>query len=245
MGNDFDWFSFHPYGWTAGEFFRFADQIQAYARKKGRQDLRLMITEWDFWIQGRQKFDYMMTRWFAAVQRQDLLGTIHYRLWQYVEPIYMFGVLWAGWGPKDAVGEKGTPIHDAYDAFWIWRDFRGRRVASTKTLDTQGAAPGLLDHLHLDGSRSPGKLNAVVYYDWAYGGTGYKDYVRGLNYPKITVTLRLLLPTTAKERKLTVSAATGEGFRVVRKGVAIPGGRNEHVESIDIEPLTALSVTVE
>ena len=45
VGNDFDWFSFHPYGWTAGEFFRFADQIQAYAREKGRQDLRLMITE--------------------------------------------------------------------------------------------------------------------------------------------------------------------------------------------------------
>jgi len=244
VGTDFDWFSFHPYGWTPGEFFRFADQVQAYARAKGHRDLKLMITEWDFWIQGRQKFDYLMNRWFAAVQRRDLLGTIHYRLWQYVEPIYMFGILWAGWGPKDVVGEKGTPIHDAYDAFWIWRDFRGQRVACSKTLDTAGAPPRLLDHLHADASRTAGKLNALLYYDWAYGGTGYKDYARGLAYPKVAVSLKLALPASPAARTLTISRATGEKFEAVKTAIPIPAGRTEHTETIEIEPLTALSVTV-
>jgi hypothetical protein len=187
----------------------------------------------------------MMTRWFASVKREDLLGTIHYRLWQYVEPIYMFGVLWAGWGPKDVVGEKGTPIHDAYDAFWIWRDFRGQRVAYAKTLGTKDASARLLDHLHLDGSRSVGKLNAILYYDWAYDGTGYKDYARGISYPKAKVALKLVLPPSDKPRKLTVAKATGEGFEVVKKDVAIAGGASDHLEAIEIEPMTAMSITIE
>ncbi|HPD16786.1 MAG TPA: hypothetical protein PLE19_17705 [Planctomycetota bacterium] len=244
-GGEIDWLSFHPYGWTASEFYRFTDGIQAYARSKGLSNLKLMITEWDFWIQGREKFDYMMTRWFASVPREDLLGTIHYRLWQYVEPIYMFGVLWAGWGPKDVVGPRGTPIHDAYDAFWIWRDFRGRRVATTKALASADTSPRLLDHLHLDASENGGKLNALLYYGWAYDGTGYKDYAKGIAYPRVKVSLKLALPPATAARNLTISRATGEGFEVLAKGVAIPAGAKEHVQAIEAEPLTAYSITVE
>ncbi len=244
-GGEIDWLSFHPYGWTASEFYRFTDEIQAYARSKGLKGLKLMITEWDFWIQGREKFDYMMTRWFASVPREDLLGTIHYRLWQYVEPIYMFGVLWVGWGPKDVVGAKGTPIHDAYDAFWIWRDFRGRRVATAKALASPDASSRLLDHLHLDASQSDGKLNALLYYGWAYDGTGYKDYAKGVNYPIVKVNLKLTLPPSTAARKLTISKATGEGFEVIAKDVAVPAGAKEHVQAIEVAPLTAYSITVE
>jgi uncharacterized membrane protein len=244
-GQYIDWFSFHPYGWTSGEFFRFIDQIQAYARQKGYRNLKVMITEWDFWIQGRQKFDYMMVRWFDAVKRPDLLGALHYRVWQYVEPIYMFGVLWAGWGPKDVVGKAGEPIHDTYDAYWIWRNFRGQRHASTKALKTAGAPPGLLDHLWVVASRAGGKLAALLYYDWAYDGTGYKDYAKGINCPKVSVQLRMALPDGLKGRKATISRATGEGFEVVRQGIAIPDGAREFTDTIEIEPLTAYAVTVE
>ncbi|HUT00958.1 MAG TPA: hypothetical protein VM031_00780, partial [Phycisphaerae bacterium] len=245
VGKDFDWFSFHPYGWTPGEFFRFADEVQAYARKTGHNDLKLMITEWDFWIQGRQKFDYIMLRWFAAVRREDLLGTIHYRVWQYVEPIYMFGVLWAGWGPKDVVGQPGTPIHDTYDAFWIWRDFRGRRVRTAKTLTTPGAAPRLLDHLHVDASTSGQRLNAMLYYDWAYGGTGFKDFAKGANYPRVKVRLRLLLPEGLAGKAVTISQATGEGFKVIKKDVRLDKGQKVYTDTIEVAPLTGISVTVE
>jgi len=244
-GQYIDWFSFHPYGWTTDEFFRFIDGIQDYARAKGYHDLKVMITEWDFWIQGRQKFDYMMVRWYESVKRTDLLGALHYRLWQYVEPIYMFGVLWAGWGPKDLVGPRGTPIHDAYDAYWIWRNFRGQRQQCTKTLDTKDVSPKLLDHVWADASRDGEKLNALLYYDWAYGGTGYKDYAKGLNYPRVTIKARLLLSTSGKDRTLTICKATGEGSSVVKKGVPVPAGAKKAVETFELEPLAALSLVVE
>lgn len=240
VGDDFDWFSFHPYGWTAEEFFEWVDEIQAYARQKGRNNIKIMITEWDFWIHGREKFDYMMRRYFTAVKRDDLLGTIHYRFWEYMEPIYRFGVVYS-YNKED----WGNPMHDSYDAFWIWKDFRGQRVETAKTLDPPDATPKLLDHLHLDASRSGDKLSAVLYYDWAYDGTGFKDYAKGLQYTAVKVDLKMVLPPSDKERTVTIRKATGEGFEVLKRDGRVPAGAKDHTETLQVAPMTALAVTVE
>ena len=150
-GGCFDWLSFHPYGWTTDVLFAFLQDVQNYHVKKVGKPVELFITEWDFWIQGRQKFDYMMVRNFDAVKHEDVPCALHYRLWQYCEPIYMFGVLWAGWGPQGIVGAQGTPMHDAYDAFWLWRDFRGQPRAGYYGCARRGLA-------QVAGPPAPGRL---------------------------------------------------------------------------------------
>ena len=177
-GANVDWISRHPYGWTGEMIFKLEDDIQAYAQKKGYKQIQFIVTEWDYWIQGRPKFDYMMKRYFEAVKRDDLLGTLHYRLGQYDEGGYLFGVLWVGWGPAGVAGAKGTPMHDAYDALWSFKDFRGVRVPVQKVWggpNMGGPIPGAVDHLLVDASRNGSALDAVLYCDWAYDGTGYKD----------------------------------------------------------------------
>jgi hypothetical protein len=61
----------------------------------------------------------------------------------------------------------------------------------------------------------------------------------------VKVSLKLTLPPSATARKLTVSKATGEGFEAVKKDVAIPPNQSEHTETVNIEPLTAISITIE
>jgi len=242
VGPDFDALSFHPYGWTFDVLFPFLQSVEDYYVQKVGRHVELMITEWDFWIQGRQKFDYMMRRNYRAVVFPDLVCALHYRLWQYNEPIYFFGVLWAGYGPGE--GKKGQPMHDAYDAFWTWRNFRGERVEIKKELVGKDVSEKLLDHVHADASRGEGGLNTVLYYDWAYGGTGYKDFVKGLNYPKVKVNLKLKLPEGLKGRTLTISQATGEGFSDLKKGSPLQDGQKEYAESIDLVPLRGVSVII-
>ncbi|MCY3021597.1 MAG: hypothetical protein NTW87_21495 [Planctomycetota bacterium] len=242
VGADFDALSFHPYGWTLDVLFPFLQSVEDYYVQKVGRHVELMITEWDFWIEGRQKFDYMVRRNYRAVAVPDLVCALHYRLWQYGEPIYLFGVLHCDWGVGK--GKAGTPMHDAYDAFWIWKDFRGERVESRKTLAGNDVSEKLLHHVHADASTGDGRFNAVLYYDWAYGGTGYKDFARGLAYPKVKVNLKLQLPEALMGKKLTLSEATGQGFSDLKKDVPIPDGQKEYTDSIEMAPLTAVSVTV-
>ena len=103
----------------------------------------------------------------------------------------------------------------------------------------------MLDHLHLDGCKDGDKLGAMLYYDWAYDGTGYKDYVRGVNYPTVKVDLALRITPSDKERTLTISKATGEGFQVVKQNVKVAAGQKEVAETIDIAPLTGYAITVQ
>jgi hypothetical protein len=243
-GGSYDWLSFHPYGWTPEVLFPFMESIADYAAKEGHPT-KLLITEWDFWIQGREKFDYMMQRNFEAVKYENVVTAIHYRLWQYQEPIYMFGVLWEGWGVAGVAQPKGSPMHDSYDAFWIWRDFRGERVQADTRLEAKDVTEKLLKHVRVSGSVGQGKAAAVLYYDWAYGGTGFKDFAKGVNYSKVLVDLKLVLPPSDKERTVTVSKATGEGFEIIKKGIKVPAGQKEYADTIEIAPLTGIAVTVE
>ena len=241
---DLDWISCHPYGWTGERVFEQQDKIAAFQKEHGLRSIPFIITEWDFWIQGREKFDYMMLRDFQAVQRTNLIGTLHYRLGQYAEPVYLFGVLWTGANPEKGAGEKGTPMHDSYDAFWLWRDFRGSRVAVSKTARQSTLVP-LLEHLHADAARDGDKLNVVLYCDWAYEGSGFKDYARGINYAQTRVRLRLALPPATRGRTLTVSRATGSGFETIGAPLAIPAGQKRLEHTVEIKPLTGLSITVQ
>lgn len=243
-GSDVDWISRHPYGWTGEMLFQLEDDFQAYAREKGHHQIQYIVTECDFWIQGRQKFDYLMKRNFEAVKRDTLVGTLHYRFGMYNEPTYLFGILWDKWGQNQGAGPANTPMHDAYDAFWIFRDFRGQRVPVTKSLPAKGTAEGLLNHVLADGTRDGDRLNAVLYYDWAYDGTGYKDYAKGLNYSKVSVKVKLTLPPVAKERTLTISRATGEGFEILKKDIKVPAGQKEYTGTIEVAPLTAISISL-
>lgn len=241
-GADVDFIARHPYGHSGAGVFRLQDQERAYARSKGFNQIQFFITEWDYWIQGRPKFDYMMKRTFESVERDDLIGALHYRLDQYAEPVYLFGALWADWGPGK--GKAGTPMHDAYDAYWAFRDFRGSRAAVTKTVGA-GTTPDIAPHILADASRDGDTLNAVLYYDWAYDGTGFKDYAHGVNYPHAAVQVTLTFPPAARARTLTVSRATGEGFTTDKSSVQIPAGATHLTQTVEITPLTAVSLSIQ
>jgi len=238
-GGHIDWVARHPYGWTGEMVFKLQNDFMDYAKSKGHGHIKFMINEWDFWIMGRQKFDYMIKRNFEAVKSESLIGTLHYRLGMYNEPIYLFGVLWAGWGQDRGAGTPNTPMHDAYDAFWIFKDFRGARAAVEKE-----DAGKFARHVHADAIVDGKKMNVVLYYDWAYGGEGYTDYESGTRYTKIGAEIKLDFPKElAGAKKMTISKATGEGFAVVKDNVAIPAGAN-YTMTLDLEPLTAYSLTI-
>ncbi len=240
-GPDVDWISRHPYGWTGEMLFDVEDEFAAYGKAHGARNLKFIVTEADYWIQGRAKFDYMMKRDFEALRRENCLGVIHYRMGQYGEPIYLFGVEWAGWGREHGAGEKGAPMHDAYDAFWIFRDFRGDRAATGKSGAT---TPGLASHVHLDAARQGDALNAVVYYDWAYGGKGYEDYATGRRMSRVAAHLQLRFHAAARARSLRVAHATGEGFGEDAVRQTVPAGAVSAELALTLEPMTAYSITI-
>ena len=238
-GKDFDALSFHPYGWTLDVLFPFLQSVEDRYVKATGKHVELIITEWDFWVQGRQKFDYMMRRNYWAVKAPDLTGAIHYRMWQYSEPIYQFGVMYC-YDPKTA----GQPMHDAYDAFWTWKDFRGQRVDTQTAVVSKNVTDKLLKHIYADSAKGEAGLNTVLYYDWSYDGTGFKDYTKGANYAKVKVHLKMLLPEGLKGKKLTISQATGEGFSDLKKDVELKDGQKEFSDTVEIAPLTGITVSI-
>jgi uncharacterized membrane protein len=238
---DVDWISRHPYGWTGERAFQWQDELAAFQKQNHLREIPFLITEWDFWVQGKPKFDYMMTRYFEAMRRENLLGTLHFRLGQYNEPIYLFGVLWVGWGKEKGGGERGAPMHDAYDAFWLFRDFRGARVPASVSTPSDGLGA----HLHADAVREGDKVNAVFYYDWAYDGTGFKDYAKGLNYAKVQAKIQIELTPSNRARVLTISRATGEGFQVLPQQVPIAAGQKTVEYSLELEPTIGWSLAIQ
>ncbi len=241
-GNDIDWISRHPYGWTGEMIFEKQDEYAAWRKTRGLKPVEFIITEWDFWIQGKSKFDYMIRRNFEAVKRADLAGTLHYRLGQYDEGGYLFGVLWAGWGQQKGAGEKGAPMHDAYDAFWAFRNFRGARAPVTVATPS---APGLEKQIQIDSVRDGDKLNTVLYYARGGEGTGWKDFANGTHYNKVRVSLKLTLPPSKAARTLTLSKANGEGFEVLPQKVAVPANATMFSHIMELEPGVAWSLMIQ
>lgn len=241
---DMDWISRHPYGWTGERVFDQQDQVTAYMKAENLRVIPFIITEWDFWIQGRPKFDYMMRRNFEAVKRDNLLGALHYRLGQYGEPTYLFGVLWAGWGKERGAGEKGTPMHDAYDAFWLWRDFRGHRFPVVKTVKTRESTAKLSDHLLAEAARDGETMNIVLYLDWSDNGAGLRDATLGVRYNRARVNVKMQMEPSKRVRTLTIGRATGEGFQTVGAPITVAAGKTSIEQVVELEPMTGISLTL-
>jgi hypothetical protein len=234
-----DFISRHPYGYTADALFKLQDEFQSSAKQKGYPPLRFLITEWDFWISGPAKFDYMMKRTFASLKRGDLIGALHYRLDQYPEPTYMFGALWGNLGL--GVGRVGTPMHDAYDAYWIFNHLRGIRVNN----GIAAKDPNLAKHLYAESSiESPDKLSTVVYYDYGYDGTGYLDLTKGLQYKRVDVDLTIKLPASKAARKINLASADGTAIKAPQTVGEIAPGQTQASIKLSIEPHTAIRVDV-
>ena len=240
-GGDIDWISRHPYGWTGEMLFAYEDEVQAYADSLGFDKLQFIVTECDFWIQGRAKFDYIVKRDFEALRRERLLGVLHYRFGQYAEPVYLFGAVWGGWGQDRGAGAPNSPMHDAYDSFWIFRDFRG---AKAKVAVESDAGPNLLRHVYADAAADGERLDAVVYYDFGYAGAGYADFAAGTRVSAVEAKVRLSFPPSGKARTLSISKADGEGFETLAETREIAAGATEAEVALSIAPATAFSVSV-
>jgi len=53
------------------------------------------------------------------------------------------------------------------------------------------------------------------------------------------------LPPATRGRTLTVSRATGSGFETIGAPLAIPAGQKRLEHTVEIKPLTGLSITVQ
>ena len=58
------------------------------------------------------------------------------------------------------------------------------------------------------------------------------------------VSLKLLLPAGLRGKKLTISQATGEGFADIQQGVVLADGQQQSSGSVEITPLTGITVTI-
>lgn len=96
-----------------------------------------------------------------------------------------------------------------------------------------------------DATRSGEKLNTVVYFDWAYGLVGIPDTAAGVNYNKVKIAIKLSFPAAGRDRKLSISQATGEGFSVVKKDIVVAAGATSYENAFELAPATAVSVTME
>lgn len=238
-----DFLSRHPYGWTGEMLFKLQDEIQAYAKQKGYPPQKFFITEWDFWIAGVPKFDYMMRRSFEAVKRDDLIGALHYRLDQYPEPIYNFGMLWAGFGA--GAGKRGEPMHDAYDAAWAFRDFRGHRVPVKVTAQDKDQSPSLLHHFLADATVSGEKANVVLYYDHGCEGEGMTDYVNGAQISTINAKVVMNVAPSHRKRAVKIGYANGENFSEDQKSISVAPDAQQVALQVELKPHSAATISLE
>lgn len=234
-----DFLSRHPYGWTPDMLFKVQDDFQAYCKSKGYPPQHFCITEWDFWIAGAPKFDYMMKRSFGMVKRTDLVGTMHYRLDQYPEPVYTFGAIWAGFGP--GTGKRGLPMTDAYDPYILFNRFRGSRAAtSVACVDAR-----LAEHVYADSAiTGSGDVTTVVYYDHGYDGNGFTDYAAGKQYGQVKASVAIKLPPQSRKRTLTVRTSTGEGVKDDQTRVDVMPNQTEVKVNVTLHPHQGTAITV-
>ena len=191
-----------------------------------------------FWIYGDPAFDYMMQRWKPVADHADsTLGTMQYRWREYQEGGYVFGIIgefdqhvWRA-AARMAEPRQNKPISYRYNAFWAMRDCRGEQFKTTLTV------PALAD------SRSPrpygittvqeDKLNLVLYY-----GYPYIDPKSSQRVDKLSLHVKIALPTDLKPHTLTISRADAQNQRGA--GPAVDGQTLDL--TIDVPALSAVSI---
>lgn len=233
-----DFIARHPYGMTPETLFHLQDDFQAHAKSKGFKPLEFFITEWDFWIAGRPKFDYMMRRGFLAAKRNDVIGAMHYRLDQYPEPIYIFGALWANSGP--GLGKTGQPIHEVYDSMWIFKDFRGHQAPCAVSCTDPNVSP----HFLADASVDKDKASVIAYLDQGYDGTGYSNFAKMERYSQVNVTANLTLAPCREARAMTLATSAGDGLHTATKIADIAPNQSKVTAHFTLHPHTAANLSV-
>lgn len=241
-GKNLDWLSRHPYGLTGEAVFDLHDQYLAHARAKGLNDLKIIITEWDFWVYGEPAFDYIMMRWKPLLDRADTCpGTLQYRWREYEEGGYVFGVHGENFGKK--YGElppewpnpgKDKPITYRYNGFWLMRDCRGPQYAAALDLPELKSAEG--PRAYAVASSDGKQFNVVLYY-----GYPYKNLKAGKVYQKLKVRLRTPIPAEIKGRNLVVARADCKNITVEPERPIVGDTLDLEVE---IPALSGVSITV-
>ncbi|NNM86968.1 MAG: hypothetical protein HKL95_00440, partial [Phycisphaerae bacterium] len=206
-GDNLDWLSMQPYGHTGEAIFNLWETVLAHARQKRSGRLKMIVTEWDFWLYGHPAFDSIMQMWRSAVAHADTcLGVLHYRWTEFEQGGYVFGLIGRGSGPYGQLPPQwprpglNRPITYRYNAFWLMRHCRG--VAYPTVLDVPALATSPSTRAYAIATCAGGKLNIVIYY-----GYSYHDVTRRAAYEQIRIHVRAVLPPQVRGRQLTIARA--------------------------------------
>jgi hypothetical protein len=208
-GKNLSWISRHPYGHTGEAVFALQDQYAKHAHEQGLDDLKFIVSEWDFWIYGEPAFDYIMQRWKPVADHADsCIGTLHYRWSEYTEGGYVFGVD----GQADPAHPYGQlppewpnpgidkPITYRYDAFWAVRNLRGQQYAAT--LDVPELKSSLSQRAYALATSDGKQFNILVYCGYPYPSLSNHHSVE-----KIKLHVKATIPPEIKGRSLIIAKA--------------------------------------
>jgi len=257
--DNIDWFSRHPYGHTGEGVFYLHDRYLEHAKEIDREDLKFIITEWDFWIYGEPAFDYIMMRWKPLVDRADTcLGSLHYRWREYAEGGYVFGIhgefdqRYGELPPEWQNPGRNKPITYRYNAFWAVRDLRGEQYAVKLDVpalpagsvadDPAEYAQRLTEEVEQSTrayavAASDGEqFNIVIYYGYPY--TRIPD---GQRFNKLELRVVSDIPPEIKGRQLFISRADCKTI-TTDPARTINGDRLD--VTVTVDGVSAVSLTV-
>jgi hypothetical protein len=257
-GKNLDWFSRHPYGHTGEAVFYLQDRYAEHAKAKGLENLKFILTEWDFWIYGAPAFDYLMTRWKPLVDHADsCLGSLHYRWREYQEGGYVFGIhgefnqRYGELPPEWPNPGKDKPITYRYNAFWIMRDcrgpqyearlevpaLRGSTAGNAQEYSARCASPADLSaRAYAVATCNGAQLNLVVHYGYAH-----ENPAKGESYGKLKLRVQAPIPPEVKGRRLVVSRADCKSVHE-EAPVAVAGDQLD--VTVEVPAQSAVSLTV-
>jgi hypothetical protein len=148
-------------------------------RSKG--PVRVMFTEADTWNTRESQFNYLMERAYTFLPMPEIVACFQYCMRpRYEGGTYWFGVLFPG--------AKKDEFMANYNAFWIFRNLRGKLVETKVEATPAQAAP----HVKVLASSADGgqTVTAVAYYD-----TGCFDGPAAVRSDEAKVELSIKLPT--------------------------------------------------
>lgn len=132
---------------------------QADGKLRSKGPVKVMFTEADAWNTRDSQFNYLMDRAYTFLQTPEIIGCFQYCVRPRHEGgTYRFGVLFPGTGMDEFMAN--------YNAYWIFRNLRGKLV-ETKPAITPAAAAGNFRVLS-SVSKDNATVTVVAYYDTGY-----------------------------------------------------------------------------